>query len=53
MNAKFPFIDSSNLSMMNGLRIVEPYLMHKDRATKFEELVFVGRKSVILDNGCV
>ena len=47
---KFPFIDPSNLTLMNGLWIVEPYLMHKNRAAKFEELVFVGRKSVILDN---
>lgn len=46
---KFPFIDSSNLTLMDGLWIVEPYLMYKDRAAKFEELVFVGRKSVILD----
>ena len=46
---KFPFIDSSNLTLMNGLWIVEPYLMYKERAVKFEELVFVGRKSVILD----
>lgn len=48
---KFPFIDSSNLTQMNGLWIVEPYLNHKDRASKFEELVFVGRKSEIIDNG--
>lgn len=48
---KFPYIDSSNLTLMNGLWIVEPYLMHKNRATKFEELVFVGRKSEIIDNG--
>ncbi|MCX9084225.1 MAG: M24 family metallopeptidase [Candidatus Methanoperedens sp.] len=48
---KFPYIDSSNLTLMNGLWIVEPYLMHKNRATKFEELVFVGRKSEIVDNG--
>lgn len=47
---KFPFIDSSNLTMMYGFWIIEPYLMHRERAAKFEELVFVGRKSVILDN---
>ncbi|MDP2845497.1 MAG: M24 family metallopeptidase [Candidatus Methanoperedens sp.] len=47
---KFPFIDSSNLTLMDGLWVVEPYLMHRERAAKFEELVFVGRKSVILDN---
>jgi len=46
---KFPFIDSSNLTPMDGLWIVEPYLMHNKRAAKFEELVFVSRKSVILD----
>ncbi len=47
---KFPFIDPSNLTIMYGFWIVEPYLMYKERAVKFEELVFVGRKSVILDN---
>ncbi|WP_256999925.1 aminopeptidase P family protein [Candidatus Methanoperedens nitratireducens] len=46
---KFPFIDSSNLTPMDELWVVEPYLMHKERAAKFEELVFVSRKSVILD----
>jgi len=34
---------------MDGLWIVEPYLMHNKRAAKFEEIVFVSRKSVILD----
>lgn len=47
---KFPYIDSSNLTLMNGLWIIEPYLMYKERATKFEELVFVGKESLILDN---
>ncbi|CAG0981009.1 MAG: M24 family metallopeptidase [Candidatus Methanoperedens sp.] len=46
---KFPFIDSSNLTPMDGLWVVEPYLMHNKRAAKFEELVFVSRESVILD----
>lgn len=46
---EFPFIDSSNLTPMDGLWVVEPYLMHNKRAAKFEELVCVGRESVILD----
>lgn len=46
---EFPFINSSNLTPMDGLWVVEPYLMHNKRAAKFEELVCVGRESVILD----
>ena len=46
---EFPFINSSNLTPMDGLWVVEPYLMHNKRAAKFEELVYVGKESVILD----
>ncbi|MFZ3168044.1 MAG: M24 family metallopeptidase [Candidatus Methanoperedens sp.] len=46
---EFPFINSSNLTPMDRLWVVEPYLMHNKRAAKFEELVCVGRESVIPD----
>jgi Xaa-Pro aminopeptidase len=45
------FITSSNKNPMNGLWTIEPYLMHKERAAKFELLVFFGKKTVILDSG--
>lgn len=44
-----PFLTSSNRTQMSGLWVIEPYLMHKERAVKFEELVFVGKETVILD----
>ncbi len=43
-----PFITSSNNTIMNGLWIIEPYLMHKERAAKFEQLVLIGKETVIL-----
>lgn len=47
--ASGPFIASGNITLMNGLWIVEPYLMHKERAAKFEVLVFIGKETVILE----
>ena len=43
-----PFITSSNNTMMNGLWTIEPYIMYKDRAAKFEQPVFIGKETVIL-----
>lgn len=43
-----PFIKSSNNTMMNGLWTIEPYIMYKERAAKFEQLVFIGKETVIL-----
>lgn len=43
------FINSNNRNMMDGLWVIEPYLMHKERAAKFETLVFMGEESVILE----
>lgn len=43
-----PFITSGNNTMMNGLWTIEPYIMYKDRAAKFEQLVFIGKETVIL-----
>ena len=43
-----PFITSSNNTMMNGLWTIEPYIKYKDRAAKFEQLVFIGKETVIL-----
>jgi Xaa-Pro aminopeptidase len=44
-----PFITSGNKTLMNGLWTIEPYLMHKDRAAKFEQLVLIGKEVVIID----
>ncbi len=44
-----PFITSGNNTLMKGLWTIEPYLMHKDRAAKFEQLVFIGKETVIID----
>ncbi len=49
LKTRHPFINSSNHTLMEGLWVVEPYLMHKERASKFEELVFVGKEALILD----
>lgn len=46
---RWPFITSSNNTFMNGLWTIEPYLMHKERAAKFEELVYIGKETVILE----
>ena len=46
---RWPFITSGNNTMMNGLWTIEPYLIRKERAAKFEELVFVGKETVILE----
>lgn len=43
-----PFITSANNTMMNGLWTIEPYIIYKDRAAKFEQLVFIGNETVIL-----
>ncbi len=44
-----PFITSSNNTLMNGLWTIEPYLIYKERGAKFEELVFIGKETVILE----
>jgi Xaa-Pro aminopeptidase len=46
-----PFIASGNNTLMNGLWTIEPYLIHKERAAKFEALVFIGKETVILEPG--
>ncbi len=33
---------------MNGLWTIEPYLIYKERAAKFEQLVYIGKEKVIL-----
>ena len=43
-----PFITSSNNTLMNGLWVIEPYLIYKGRAAKFEQLVSIGKETVIL-----
>ncbi|MCZ7355349.1 MAG: M24 family metallopeptidase [Candidatus Methanoperedens sp.] len=45
-----PFITSNNNTPMNGLWVIEPYIMHKDRAAKFEQLVFIGKETIILES---
>ncbi len=42
------FITSGNKTLMNGLWTIEPYLIYKERAAKFEALAFIGRETVIL-----
>lgn len=49
LGTKGSFITSSNHNLMSGLWTVEPYLIYKERAAKFETLVYVGRENVILD----
>ncbi len=44
-----PFITSSNNIPMNGLWTIEPYLIRKERGAKFEELVFIGKETIILE----
>ena len=44
-----PFIAPGNNTLMNGLWTIEPYLIHKERAAKFEQLVFIGNETVILE----
>jgi len=46
-----PFITPGNNTLMNGLWIIEPYLIHKERAAKFEQPVFIGKEAVILGTG--
>lgn len=41
-------ITSGNNTIMNGPWTIEPYIMYKDRAAKFEQLVFIGKETVIL-----
>ncbi len=43
-----PFITSSNNTLMDGLWTIEPYLTYKERAAKFEQLVYIGKEKVIL-----
>lgn len=43
------FITEGNSTLMNGLWVVEPYLMHSGRAAKFEALVYVGEEPVIME----
>ncbi len=43
-----PFITSKNNTRMNGLWTIEPYLIYKERAAKFEQLVFIGEENAIL-----
>lgn len=49
LRARAPFITSGNSTPMSGLWVVEPYLMYKERAAKFETLTFVGKETVVLD----
>lgn len=49
LKTRAPFITSNNSELMDGLWVIEPYLMHKERAAKFETLVFVGKEPLILD----
>lgn len=49
LRAKSPFVSSGNRAPMEGLWVVEPYLMYKERAAKFESLVFVGKEALVLD----
>jgi len=49
LGANSPFINSTNRALMRGLWVIEPYLMYKERASKFETLVFVGEETVVLD----
>ncbi|MCX9011254.1 MAG: M24 family metallopeptidase [Candidatus Methanoperedens sp.] len=49
LRARAPFITPGNNTPMSGLWVIEPYLMYKERAAKFEALVFVGKETVILD----
>ncbi|HWQ96106.1 MAG TPA: M24 family metallopeptidase [Candidatus Methylomirabilis sp.] len=44
-----PFITASNNTIMKGLWTIEPYLIYKERATKFEKLVFIGKDTIILE----
>ncbi len=46
--ARGPFITSGNNTLMNGLWTIEPYLIYKERAAKFEQLVYIGKENVIL-----
>lgn len=46
---KGSFITSSSKEHMQGLWVIEPYIVHKERASKFETLVLVEKESMILD----
>lgn len=47
-NTRGPFITSSNNIRMNGLWTIEPYIIYKDRAAKFEQLVYIGKENMLL-----
>jgi Xaa-Pro aminopeptidase len=49
LRANAPFVSSENHAPMVGLWVIEPYLMYKGRAAKFESLVFVGKEALVLD----
>jgi hypothetical protein len=49
LRANAPFVSSGNHAPMVGLWVIEPYLMYKGRAAKFESLVFVGKEALVLD----
>lgn len=49
--ASGPFLTSSNNTTMSGLWVIEPYLLYKERASKFETLVYIGKETRILDAG--
>lgn len=44
-----PFLTSGNHTTMSGLWVIEPYIVYKERACKFETLVFVGKETKIYD----
>lgn len=49
LRANAPFVSSGNHAPMGGLWVIEPYLMYKGRAAKFESLVLVGKEALVLD----
>ncbi len=44
-----PFLTSSNHTKMSGLWVIEPYIVFKERASKFETLVHIGKETEILE----
>ena len=48
LRANAPFVSSGNHTPMKGLWVIEPYLMYKGRAAKFESLIFVGKEAAIV-----
>ncbi len=46
---KGSFITSTSKELVQGLWMIEPYLIYKERASKFETLVLVGEETEIID----